>query len=430
MLKITILAFVIALLSISISAQTTEFTYQGSLSIGSPPAPTTGTYDFEFRLFSVDTGGSAISTLQRLNISVSNGSFSAKLDFGAQFPGAVRYLEIGVRGAGGGSFITLSPRQQMSNTPYSVRSLNAATADSIPVGGLPAGSGNYIQNTSTPQASSNFSISGNGAVGGMFGIGTTTPQQRLSVSDGMNIDQNNLNSGTLTNTMRFGPGNSGEAIGSKRTTGGNIFGLDFYIASSNRMSITVDGNVGIGTANPSSKLHVFGNGVLRINADSDSNAGFGLSLNNQLKWSVATVNPGHFQIFNQSLVSNALWIDNATNNVGIGSTSPAATLEVNGYTKLGSDAPSIRVKKLIGTTAATEGGEVSISHGLDASKILSISIMVNNAPDFWVGPEQTYPGTLHFTWQIRGGSIAILNVGGNSGAILSKPIKIFITYEQ
>src|SRR5437773_5798197 len=180
MLKITILAFVIALLSISISAQTTEFTYQGSLSIGSPPAPTTGTYDFEFRLFSVDTGGSAISTLQRLNISVSNGSFSAKLDFGAQFPGAVRYLEIGVRGAGGGSFITLSPRQQMSNTPYSVRSLNAATADSIPVGGLPAGSGNYIQNTSTPQASSNFSISGNGAVGGMFGIGQPSPTFPLS----------------------------------------------------------------------------------------------------------------------------------------------------------------------------------------------------------------------------------------------------------
>ncbi len=163
---------------------------------------------------------------------------------------------------------------------------------------------------------------------GNVGIGTITPQQRLSVSDGMNIDQNNLNSGTLTNTMRFGPGNSGEAIGSKRTTSGNQFGLDFYTASSNRMSITVAGNVGIGTTNPASKLHVFGNGILRVIADSDSNAGFGLSLNNQLKWSVATVNPGHFQIFNQALVSNALWIDNATNNVGIGVTNPGYLLDV------------------------------------------------------------------------------------------------------
>src|SRR5438094_6734378 len=86
-------------------AQTTEFTYQGSLSIGSPPAPTTGNYDFEFRLFSVDTGGTAIATQQRLNLLVTNGVFSVKLDFGAQFPGAVRYLEIGVRPAGGGSSI-------------------------------------------------------------------------------------------------------------------------------------------------------------------------------------------------------------------------------------------------------------------------------------------------------------------------------------
>src|SRR5215813_13419307 len=91
------------LLSTYASAQTTEFTYQGSRNIGAPPSPATGNYDFEFRLFSVDTGGSAISTLQRLNVAVSNGSFSVKLDFGAQFPGDARYLEIAARSAGGGS---------------------------------------------------------------------------------------------------------------------------------------------------------------------------------------------------------------------------------------------------------------------------------------------------------------------------------------
>jgi len=63
--------FVLLSIAIAARAQTTEFTYQGSLSIGSPPAPTTGTYDFEFRLFSVDTGGSAIGTLQWLNVPVS-----------------------------------------------------------------------------------------------------------------------------------------------------------------------------------------------------------------------------------------------------------------------------------------------------------------------------------------------------------------------
>src|SRR4030095_16649766 len=110
-------------------SQTTEFNYQGSLGIGSPPIAATGNYDFEFRLFSVDTGGSAIAALQRLNVAVANGTFAVKLDFGAQFPGANRYLEIGVRPAGGGSFQTLLPRQQISNTPYALRSLNAANAD-------------------------------------------------------------------------------------------------------------------------------------------------------------------------------------------------------------------------------------------------------------------------------------------------------------
>jgi hypothetical protein len=39
--------------------------------------------------------------------------------------------------------------------------------------------------------------------------------------------------------------------------------------------------------------------------------------------------------------------------VGIGTTNPNATLEVNGFSKLGADAPAIKVKKLTGTTANT-----------------------------------------------------------------------------
>src|SRR5262245_49924833 len=107
-------------------AQTTEFTYQGKLSdTGAPSA----NYDFEFRLFATDTGGSAISTIQRLNVPVSNGVFAVKLDFGNQFPGAARYLEIAVRNAGGASYTTLTPRQLLASVPYSVRSLSAATAN-------------------------------------------------------------------------------------------------------------------------------------------------------------------------------------------------------------------------------------------------------------------------------------------------------------
>jgi hypothetical protein len=93
---------------------------------------------------------------------------------------------------------------------------------------------------------------------GGVGIGVTSPQQPLSVATGMNIDQNDVNAGTVANTLRFGSG-SGEAIGSKRTPGGNRWGLDFYTASAHRMTILNTGEVGIGTPAPSEKLHVLGN---------------------------------------------------------------------------------------------------------------------------------------------------------------------------
>src|SRR5439155_17642106 len=46
------------------------------------------------------------------------------------------------------------------------RSLNASSADAVTVSGVPGGSGSYIQNATTQQASANFNISGNGTAGG------------------------------------------------------------------------------------------------------------------------------------------------------------------------------------------------------------------------------------------------------------------------
>src|SRR5215813_10512644 len=79
-------------------SQTTEFAFQGNLKDGSSVA--NGNYDFEFVLFdSLTAGTQQGSTLTRSAVAVSSGSFSVKLDFGSQFSGANRFLEIHVRQA-------------------------------------------------------------------------------------------------------------------------------------------------------------------------------------------------------------------------------------------------------------------------------------------------------------------------------------------
>jgi trimeric autotransporter adhesin len=122
--SITSLILFIGLVS---HAQSTEMTYQGQLQISSAPA--NGTFDFEFVLYDSPGGGSPIGPANpRASVPVANGIFSVNLDFGLGFPGATRYLEIRVRPSGGGSFTTLSPRQAVTSTPYTIKSLSADNA--------------------------------------------------------------------------------------------------------------------------------------------------------------------------------------------------------------------------------------------------------------------------------------------------------------
>src|SRR3989449_3473815 len=113
--------------SLSVFGQGTAFTYQGRLNDGASLA--TGSYDLTFTLFDSPSGGTQQgSILTNTAAAVSNGLFTLTLDFGNQFPGANRWLEIGVRTNGGSGFATLSPRQQITAAPYAVRSQSAAVA--------------------------------------------------------------------------------------------------------------------------------------------------------------------------------------------------------------------------------------------------------------------------------------------------------------
>src|SRR5437867_8647350 len=121
-------ALALLLAATSAFAQTSSFIYQGRLTDGGTAA--NGNYDLQFALFDSLSGGAQVGSTQTINtVPVSNGVFTVSLDFGANsFPGANRFLEISARPTGG-SFTLLTPRQQVTSTPYAIRSANASSAD-------------------------------------------------------------------------------------------------------------------------------------------------------------------------------------------------------------------------------------------------------------------------------------------------------------
>ncbi|MEM4168183.1 MAG: hypothetical protein QXW98_07040 [Candidatus Caldarchaeum sp.] len=121
------LAVSVVLLCVAL-AQAQTFGYQGFLVIGTSPA--NGNYDFQFRLFSAATGGTQLgSTLTVTNVRVTDGHYYVSLNFGNQWSGAARWLEIAYRPAGSGSYTTISTRQPLEPTPYALYAFTAGSAN-------------------------------------------------------------------------------------------------------------------------------------------------------------------------------------------------------------------------------------------------------------------------------------------------------------
>jgi len=109
-------------------AQDTIFTFNGRLTDSAALA--NNVYDVQFELFSAQSGGVSVSAVVSTNnLPVTNGLFTAFLDFGAApFTGATRFLEIRVRPGGTADpFTTLTPRIRLTSVPYAIRAAVATT---------------------------------------------------------------------------------------------------------------------------------------------------------------------------------------------------------------------------------------------------------------------------------------------------------------
>ena len=134
-MKIKSLETILALLTLFVgnhraTAQGSMFTYQGRLNDGANPA--NGNYEILFRPFGVYTGGSQLTIPNIRFVTASNGLFTATMDFGpAIFDGNPVYLQLEVRTNGAAGYTTLTPRQQLTPTPYATFSALAATVPGV-----------------------------------------------------------------------------------------------------------------------------------------------------------------------------------------------------------------------------------------------------------------------------------------------------------
>jgi hypothetical protein len=176
---------------------------------------------------------------------------------------------------------------------------------------------------------------------GLVGIGTTSPEGVLTIQG---TSAQPSTSGTTANSLLQLVG----SLNNQLNIGSNTVAGDYgsYIQSSdNNLAVPYPlnlqpngGNVGIGTSTPSQKLEVVGGEIKAGRIDSSNEGGqlsFGRSTDNATAWYIdAYGNVASPQLRFVNVTNAVVAMTLTGSNVGIGTSSPAELLDVNGAIKI------------------------------------------------------------------------------------------------
>ena len=320
--------------------------YQGVLRDLSGNVVPDGQYNLTFRIYSASSGGTALWT-ETQSLSVSGGILNASL--GSVIPLGIPFDVPYWLGITVGATPELTPRVRLAAAPYALR---AAVADSVPGGG---GDTDWVESGGNV-----YRLTGN------VGVGTSTPLRKLHVSEtvagGLALPVKLENAGETAGTavgIAFKTDAGGEdrakgALVYERTTTwnrgsfhilqNNIGNLDVASLANAVVTVTNDGNVGIGTTTPKAKLEVTSH--VRVQGYNWPVSGKGLEVGYNPEQ-----NKGYLFAYDRdtgTFGNLAL----GSGNVGIGTNYPSEMLHVNGviYSSSGG------IKFPDGTLQTTAGG--------------------------------------------------------------------------
>jgi hypothetical protein len=128
MKKTNLLLLALICSAVAAWSQSAPFTYQGRFSQNG--APFSGVVEMQFTLWDAVSNGTQLAATSPAvqSLSVSNGLFSATIDFSSiPFTGADRWLQIEARTTLG-AFTPLTPRQKITLAPYAIRAGNVSAS--------------------------------------------------------------------------------------------------------------------------------------------------------------------------------------------------------------------------------------------------------------------------------------------------------------